>query len=438
MEPLTVSKSDHIKSTELTYLMPGAQTITVLSDLIIERAEGSEVWDINGKRYIDFFSGVGVCSIGHNNPHFVDKVSTQLRRNIVGSFFSQVRAEYLQLLANQLPPTLNKIQFYTTGSEAVEAALKLAKAVTGKFEVLSFWGGFHGKTLGSLSLHGGSRKSGFGPLVPGTHQAPYAYCYRCPIKLDYPTCNLQCVGLINEHLGNNSCGSLAAIIVEPVQGTNGNVVPPIEFLQEVAKVAKENQALLIFDEVITGFGRTGKMFGFESIKGVVPDILILGKGMASGVPVSAIVYKESLLRDNAYSQLSAAASTFGGNSLSCSAALATLEVILQDQLLNNVRHLETIFHERSRLWLTKYPFVGTIHVCGLMLGIELVKNSVSKEFVDQGTSRALFSRLLEKGLLSMSYEPKIRFYPALSITPELFEEGLSIVESVFDEFVSEV
>lgn len=431
------SNERKIKELERLYLIPGAQKISSMAEIVVSRAQGTRIWDLNGQEYIDFFAGAGVSGIGHSHPHFITRVIQQLEHHIVGSFSTEVRAEYLGLLSRQLPENMRRVQLYSGGTEAVEAAMRLAKAATGKFEVLGFWGGYHGKTLGSLSVTSGAAKKGWGPIAPGFHQVPYADCYRCSFGLDYPGCSMRCVSFIEEYLDNNSVGSLAAIIIEPIQGTNGNVAPPREFLEGVADIAKRNEALLIFDEIITGLGRTGRMFAFEHLDpSVHPDIVILGKAIASGIPMSAIVAKKDVAEGNLFARPSASSSSYGGNPLACAAAMATLEVILSENLLDNVRTLEEVFLRETRDWISKYPFVGKIHCRGLMIGIELVGNRLTREPLPQQVTHEIFYQLLQRGMLAMAYNHRIRLYPPLSTSEALFEIGLSIFEEVFASVAS--
>ena len=317
---------------------------------------------------------------------------------------------------------------YSTGSEAVEVAVKLARPATGRQEVLSFWGGFHGKTQGAISLHGGPRKRATGPMVPGAVHAPYAYCYRCPLHLAAPDCGYACVGLANEILANASSGELAAIIVEPVQGTNGNIVPPAGYLRELRRLADQHGALLILDEVITGFGRTGTLFALERDTGSVPDILVLGKSMASGVPASAVVSSPELVKETPFAVPSAAASTFGGNPLAASASLATLETILDEGLSQRAARLGETLNSRLQQWTNQFEIVGNAASLGLMAGIELVVPE-TKDPLPKARCLRLFRELLARGVLAMAYDSKIRLYPPLTIPEEQLAEGLEAFEA---------
>src|SRR6266446_10125780 len=236
---------------EQEFLSPGIQRIAQLAPMTMSHGEGATLTDIDGNRYIDFYAGVTVASLGHAHPQLVAALEAQIRKVMVGSFTTENRVQLLELIASLTPGELTKTQLYSGGAEAVEAAIRLAKAYTKKFEVVGFWGGFHGKTGGVMGLIGDEWKQKWGPLAPGTHLVPYADCYRCPFQLTYPACGMFCLDFIRQSLKTTTAGMIAAILVEPMQGTAGNVVPPAEFLPGVAEIAREHEALLIADEMIT-------------------------------------------------------------------------------------------------------------------------------------------------------------------------------------------
>ncbi|MFE2673407.1 aspartate aminotransferase family protein [Streptomyces hygroscopicus] len=424
------TSTEHTIALEKRHRLPGGQTMTDLSGLVVDHARNAEVWDNDGKRYIDFFTGVGVCNIGHSHPRFLAAVQEQLSACAVGTFFTDVRSRYYQLLSSQLPERLGQIHMFSTGSEAVEAAVKLARAATGKQEIVSFWGGFHGKTQGALGLHGGPRKRHCGPFPPGSHQVPYAYCYRCPLQLAPTTCGQRCVDLAEQSIENGSLGDIAALIVEPVQGTNGNIIPPAGYLRALRHLADRLGALLILDEVITGFGRTGSLFAFEHDPDVSPDIVVLGKAMASGVPASAIVSRSELVEGTPFAAPSAAASTFGGNPLASAASLATLQILLEEELPERANRLGASVARRLASWTDEFPFVGNAACVGLMIGVELVQPDTRRP-LPKDVTRGVFQALLAEGVLAMAYDSRIRIYPPLSIPPEHLDEGLTAFENVF-------
>src|SRR5262245_1163506 len=264
------SRAAGIFAEEQKYISPGFQGIALYAGIAIARGRNEIVTDEDGKQYIDFVSGIGVGSIGHCHPHYVEALKKQLEELTFGSFTTEVRMKFLRLLASLLPPPLSRIQLFSGGAEAVEAAFRLAKSVTRKFEFIGFWGGFHGKTGGVLGLLGDEFKQHLGPFMPGLYTSPYANCYRCPWNLKYPDCGIACADYLRQVIRYQTQGEIAAIIVEPMQGTAGNVIPPKGFLQAVKAIARECDALLIADEMLTGLGRTGSMWGCDH-DGVVPD-----------------------------------------------------------------------------------------------------------------------------------------------------------------------
>ena len=257
--------------------------MALFSRLTMDRGEGAFLYDVDGNRYIDLLAGVGVASLGYAHPKYVAAMQRQVARIHVGSFTSEHRAALVKLIAELTPGDLNRTQLYSSGAEAVEAAVRLAKSYTGKTEIVGFWGGFHGKTGGVLPLLGGSFKHGLGPLMPGTYSSPYASCARCAFDKTFPSCEWHCVDFLRRKIELETTNDVAAIIVEPIQGTAGNIVPPPGYLKALRTLADEIGALLIADEMITGFGRTGKMFGVEH-DGIVPDIMTVGQGVRRRLP----------------------------------------------------------------------------------------------------------------------------------------------------------
>ena len=334
--PIPGPKSKAIFDDEQRYVAPGRQRISLLAGFAFESGDGASLTDADGNVFVDFFAGVAVASLGHAHPGFADALARQAGRLMVGTFATRERAEAFHLLSEIAPGNLKRAHLYSGGAEAVEAALRLARSVTKKDEVVSFWGGFHGKTGGVLGLIGDESKQGYGPLPGGRYQIPYADCYRCPFKMKYPECGLYCVEFGAKQIKLSSAGAIAAIMVEPFQGTAGNVIPPDDFMPAVKELARQNGALLIADEMITGFGRTGMMWGVDHT-GVAPDIVTVGKGMGSGFPVSGVLLSDAIGSAEPFGKPSASSSSYGGNPLAAVAVAETIKAIQREELIGNAR-----------------------------------------------------------------------------------------------------
>ena len=423
-------KSREIFDAEQKYIAPGRQRISLLAGLAFDHGEGATLTDADGNTYVDFFAGVGVASLGHAHPAFAQAIARQASRLMVGTFATKERAAAFKLLAEVGPAGLNRAHLYSGGAEAVEAALRLARSVTGKHEVVSFWGGFHGKSGGVMGLIGDESKQGYGPLQGGQYTVPYADCYRCPFKLKHPECGLYCVDFARQQIKMSSGGALAAIVVEPMQGTAGNVIPPDDWMPAVKSVAKDFGALLIADEMITGFGRTGKWWGVEH-SGVRPDIVTIGKGMGSGFPVSGVLLNDELGKAEPFSKPSASSSSYGGNPLAAVAVAETIGAIQKQHLVENSRKVGAMMLSRLVQLKEKYEFVGDVRGKGLMIGVELVRDLKTKELLGKKVTELIFAECLKRGLVVMGYFPKIRINPALVITEAQAEAGIAILDEVF-------
>ncbi|HRK02442.1 MAG TPA: aspartate aminotransferase family protein [Oligoflexia bacterium] len=425
--------SKHLRETENRHLTPGLQNFAILADRAMKKGRGSKLWDVEGREYIDLIGGIGVNALGHCHPKYVARLKQQLDELTIGSFTTEVRVELLELLAKVLPKHLSRVQLYSGGSEAVEAALRLAKSHTKKWEFLSFWGAFHGKTMGTMALMGSTAKQGLGPFPPGNISAPFANCYRCPFKLKYPSCGMLCAEFTRDTIKQQSSGALAAIIVEPMQGTAGNIPPPKEWLSAIASIAKEFGALLICDEMITGFGRTGTMFASPEV-GVEADIMTLGKGVASGFPLSMLACRAEIADAKPFAIPSGSSSSYGGNPLAAAAALASIQTIVDEKLVENSRAQGEIFLARLQKWKSQFDFIGDVRGKGLFLAMELVKDHTTKTPIAKEKTESLFKAGVEKGVLAMTYAASVRFQPALSINAEELNRGLDLLEETLREW----
>ena len=420
-------RSKQIVEQEQRHMAPGLQSIALYSGLAMAQGKGCTLVDEDGNEYIDFIAGIGVGSVGHCHPHYVDALKRQAERLTFGSFTTETRSRFLELLASLTPEGLTRIQLFSGGAEAMEAAFRLAKSATRRFEFIGFWGGFHGKTGGVLGLLGDNFKQHLGPFMPGLYVSPYANCYRCPLNLKYPDCGIACAEHLRDVIRYQTQGEIAAIVVEPMQGTAGNVIPPEGFLRAVQAIAKEHDALIIFDEMLTGFGRTGKMWGCDH-DGVVPDVMTIGKGMGSGFPVSGLISTDELTRAKPFANPSGSSSSYGGNPLGAAAGLASLEIILKEDLVANAERVGAIMLARLKSLKEKYRFVGDVRGKGLMLGVELVKDRATKELLSPEVTRALFHECLRRGLVAMCYSPVIRINPPLVVTEQTALDGLAILD----------
>lgn len=423
-------KSREIFEFEQRHISPGIQTIATLSQLAMEKGEGCIVQDVDGNRFIDFFAGVAVASLGYNHPKYVKALRDQVGKIHVGSFATKVRADLSKLLSDHAVGDLRRTQYYSGGAEAVEAALRLAKSYTKKAEVIGFWGGFHGKTLGVVGLIGDDFKHQLGPLPFGVYNTPYADCRRCPLNHTFPECEWACVEFIKKKIKVETTNNVAAIIVEPIQGTNGNLVPPAGYLNQLRRICDEIGALLIVDEMITGFGRTGKLFGCQH-DDVVPDIITIGKSFGGGYPMTGLMSRDEIVFSKPFGNPSGSSSSYGGNPLASAAAYVTVKTILDDGLVENSARVGRFMLDRLMRFKEKFPFVGDVRGRGLLIGVELVKNRKTKEKLGKEICREIFKECLMRGLIVMGYNPDIRINPPLIIDEATAEEGIEIMEDAF-------
>jgi len=423
-------KSRALVAQEQQHLAPGLQGFALSSGIAVERAQGSVIEDVDGNRYVDLIGGIGVNSLGHCHPAYTRALHEQLDKATVGSFTSAPRAELINEVAKLTPRGVDKVQLYSSGAEAVESAFRLAKNYTGKHEVAGFWGGFHGKTMGTLAVNGSGNQKTYGPVPPG-HVLPFANCYRCPLKLSYPGCGIACADLARDQLRHQTTGSLAAMIMEPLQGTAGNVIPPPEFMQRAQEIAKEHGAVFISDEMITGFGRTGRWFACER-SGVTPDIITVGKAFGAGFPISGVIARGEIAQAKPWANPSGSSSSYGGNPLAAAAALASVKTLQRENLLENVRAVGRSMLDELRTWPDRLRWVGDVRGEGLFLAVELVSNRAGKEPLAKKICDEIFQDGLRRGLLAMSYTHAIRLQPALTIDRATALSGLSLLREAIE------
>ena len=423
-------KSKAIFDREAGAMAPGLQSIALYSQIVVDYAKGCTITDVDGNEYLDFIAGVAVGSLGHCHPHYVKRLREQLEQVTFGSFATETRARFLNLVSGLLPDGITHIQLFSGGAEAVEAAFRLAKSVTKKFEFVGFWGGYHGKTAGVIGLLGGSYRNHQGPFPPGMHLSPYASCYRCPWKLEYPTCGLACAEHLRNVIKNDTQDEVAAIILEPMQGTAGNVIPPDDFVRAVREIADEFGALLIADEILTGFGRTGTMWASEQFD-LTPDIMTIGKGMGGGFPLSGVASSFDLMSAKPFGEPSGSSSSYGGNPLAAAAGLGAVEAIVNEKLVENSARVGALMLDALKRLQDKYRFIGDVRGRGLMIGVELVADRTTKVPLDKTITLALFHETLARGLVTMSYSHVIRINPPLVISEDEAMRGIDILDQSF-------
>jgi 4-aminobutyrate aminotransferase len=401
--------------------------------VVWDHAEGVWVTDVDGNRYLDFTSGVLVTNVGHSHPKLVEVVQQQAERLMnCYSFPTPERVTLAQKLVETLPPNLDRAFLLSTGADATEAAIRIAKRYTGKFEILSFFGAFHGRTYGAMSVAGSaSTRRKFGPSVPGGVLTPYAYCYRCFYEKRFPECEFYCIKAIDQVIASSSTGDVGAVIVEPYQGSAGFVYPPDGWLKELENWAKERDLILIVDEVQSSFGRTGKLYAIEW-EGVQPQMLCLGKGFGSGLPSSAVAGEAKILESMAPGELS---STWGGNPLASAASLAVLQIMKDENLPANADRVGRVLKAALLDLKKKQPCIGDVRGKGLVIGLEFVDPQDSITPAPQLTKRITFEaarRGLILGKVGL-YGNVIRVAPPLVIKEEEALLGVEILENAIDE-----
>lgn len=398
--------------------------------LVIERGEGVLLTDTNGHQSIDV-SDI-IANVGHCHPRHVaaiHQVATQMITG-KGSVTNPHRAMLIAKLAEMTPPSLNKVFLATSGSEIVEWSIRVARRATGRNEILSFWGGVYGRTIGAQSLNGlQRRKRRFGPLMPGVIHAPYAYCYRCPFDKHPQDCDFYCISFLDRLLDAASTDDLAALIIEPYQGVGGLIFPPTGYLPRLAEWAKARGILFILDEIQSSFGRTGKMFALEW-EGLQPNLLCLGKGMGSGVSIAALVAEAELMASVKPGELSGGN---GGNPLACASARTVIDIIEDEHLVEHAAQIGQYWMEQMRRWKDQFAIIGDVRGSGVCLAIEFVKDRETKEPLSGFVSQ-LSDACYPKGVALFGGDYILGLRPPLVIT---FDQAARVVD-VIEESLHEL
>ncbi len=402
-------------------------------DAVIERGRGAWLWDIDGRKYLDFTAGIAVAGVGHANPDVVRAVKSQadkILHNAGTDFYNKPGVDLAGELVKITPGKFPKKVFFTnSGTESVECAFKLSRWHSRKSRMISFLGSFHGRTYGSMTLSASklTHRDHFAPLVPSVTHAPYAYCYRCPLGEEPGSCSMECLAYLEEQILGKIVppDEVAAVVVEPVQGEGGYIVPPKKFLRGLQAICRKNGFLFVADEIQSGFCRTGKWFASEHF-GIVPDIVTLAKGIAAGMPLGACVARADVMDWPP----GAHASTFSGNPLSCQASLASIAYMRKHRLCQNAERLGNHTLKYLGDLQQEVELIGDVRGLGLMIGIELVRDRKTKEPAKKEASQVL-NKCFKKGLMILSCgESTVRIMPPLVINREELDRGLEILSTV--------
>lgn len=429
---VNMGRSQEVVDRHKEYIWPAVSNF-YQHPLVADRAHMQYVWDLEGKRYLDFFGGILTISVGHTNPKVTSKIKVQVDRlqHTSTLYPTEPMVALAEKVAQITPGRLQKSFFTNSGTEANEAALLLARMATGSFDVIALRHGYSGASSLTKSITGQGPWRSAGVVGVGVAHAINPYCYRCPLGLKYPDCGVACARDVENLIQTGTSGHVAAFIAEPIQGVGGFITPPAEYFKIVFDIVKQYGGLFVSDEVQTGFGRTGKYwFGIEHWE-VIPDMITCAKGMADGVPIGATVTTSEI----AGSYRGMTISTFGGNPVTSVAALATIQVIEEEHLRVNADIVGAHFRSKLDELQQKHPLIGEVRGRGLMQGLELVKDPITKEPAPEATNQ-LLEHTRENGLLVGKgglYGNVVRLSPMLNISQGDVDEAIRILDKSFSE-----
>jgi len=433
MEPLIVTEPPGPKARAILQRDAGVISQCMVREypLVLDRAEGMNLWDVDGNRYLDFSAGIAVMNAGWNHPDVVQAVTSQVPKLSHGAFLdfcSEIPVQFAEKLVSMLPKGLDRVYLSNSGAETVEAALKLARYHTNRKYFISFYGGFHGRTYGAISLTAAKviQRKGFGPFLPVIH-VPYPDPYR-PFGFSTETCDVDVIRYIREEIFRTEVSpeEVAAIVVEAVQGEGGYIVPPQNFLRQLREICDEHGILLIVDEVQSGCMRTGRFLASEHF-GVVPDIVTLSKAIGGGLPLGVTVASHEIMTWPPGSH----ASTFGGNNAACASGLAVLNILDSPGFGDHVTEMGAYLMDHLKVLQEKYELIGDVRGIGLMIGIELVRDRKTKQRAKEERN-AVLNEAFRNGLtLLPAGESVIRFSPPLIIEKEDIDIGIEILDRAF-------
>ncbi len=404
----------------------------------VSRAKGAEIWDVEGNRYLDFAGGIGVNNVGHCNEKVVAAIKDQADRFLHTCFHIVMYEPYLELASrlNQLTPGdfEKKTLLVNSGAEGVENAVKVARRHTGRPAVIAFEDAFHGRTLLTMSMTSKVKpyKFGFGPFAPEIYRMPYAYCYRCAFGLTYPDCGVYCAQHLETFFAIHvAAEETAAMVVEPVLGEGGFVVPPPEYFSILSRICEKHGIVFVADEIQTGICRTGKLFAIEHYE-VAPDVIVMAKSLGGGLPLAAVTGRAEMMEEP---QVGGLGGTYSGNPLSCKAALAVLDFVTEADLSTRAARIGEIIKQRFDEMYERFPLIGDVRGLGAMIGLELVRDRKTKEPAAEETKK-IINYAYEHGLIVLTcgrFNNVIRTLMPLVITDDQLEEGLDILEKAFTE-----
>lgn len=417
-----------------------AKGVSSATELFVDEAKGALIKDIDGNVFVDFVGAIGVQNIGHGDDGVIEAVKEQVDKYIHPCFHVNMYEHYVELAEKLSTLTKGnyekKAMFANSGAEAVENAIKIARAYTKKTGIISMQGSFHGRTNMTMSITSKYKpyKNGFGPYAVETYKADSAYCYRCPLGCKYPECGIACAEKLRTMLKTTvSPDMIACLIVEAVQGEGGFIPQPKEYMQALQSICNENGIVFIVDEVQTGFARTGKMFAYENY-GIEPDLITLSKSIANGIPLSAVVGKAEIMDAPCVGGIGG---TYGGSPLGCVAALKVIEKIEKDNLSSKAVELGAYIKERLNTMKEKFDVIGDVRGLGAMIGVELVKNRDTKE-PNAEIAKEIIAKCYKKGVLLIGaglLGNVIRFLPPIVMTDEQVKYGMDVLEEAISECV---
>jgi len=402
--------------------------------LVLQKAHGINIWDVDGNRYLDFTAGIAVMAVGWNHPRVVRAIQEQAKYLSHGAFLdfcSEVPVKFAESIVGLLPPNLDKVYFSNSGAESIEAAMKLARHHTKRKYFISFYGGFHGRTYGAVSLTAAKviQRKQFGPFLPVIH-SPFPNPYR-PLRSEPTTCDQDVLNNLEEEIFKTEAApeEIAAIFVEPIQGEGGYIVPPKTFLKGLRRICDDFEILLIIDEVQSGCYRTGKFLASEHF-GVVPDIVCLSKAIGGGLPLGVTIASDEIMTWPPGSH----ASTFGGNNIACAAGTAVLDIMKEEGFDDHITKMGAYLLERLKRLKKHHEIIGDVRGIGLMSAIELVRNRATKEPAVHERNVVLNNAFKNGLTLLPAGESVIRFCPPLTLEKEDIDTGLDILEAAISGF----